>query len=136
VRFTALIGLRRIEIAAAAEPPLGGDDMAGVHVRGWAVRITQVRDQRNAGRPEARIVARAADLLGELGAELAVHGRHMNADFLEEPPAHHASDAAAKVLRTVTAPPWGFHEAPGLARVKARRRFVLQRLEGGADLVA
>src|SRR5689334_6272005 len=55
----ALISLRWIEVAAAAEPAFRRHDMARVHMRGGAVRIAQMRDQRNAGSPKSRIVSRA-----------------------------------------------------------------------------
>ncbi len=134
--FAALIGLRRIEIAAAAEPPLRRADVARVHVRGGAVRVAHVRDQRNAGGPKARVVGGAGNVLGEVGRKRAMHGADVNAHFLEEAPAHHPSDAAALIGGSIAAPPRRADKASRLPRIEAGRRFILQRLERGANLVA
>ena len=58
-----------------------------------------MRDQRNAGGPEARIFGGAGNFLAEFRRELAVHGRAMHADFLEYAAVHHRHDAAAARLR-------------------------------------
>ena len=76
-------GEHRRQVAAAAEPPFGRHHEARVHVRGRHVRVVRMRDERDAGRPEARIVLGAGDLLAELGRELAVHGRGVDAGLLE-----------------------------------------------------
>ena len=52
-------------------------------------------DQRDAGGPEARVLLGAGHLLAELGRELAVHGRGVDADLLEDAAMHHRHDAAA-----------------------------------------
>ena len=104
----------RRQIGAAAEPGLAGDDMTGVHVYGRHVRILRMRNQRNAGGPEARIVRGAGDFLAEFRRELAVHGRAMHADFLEHAPAHQRHHAAAAGLAAVVgALPRRAHEAAG-----------------------
>ena len=59
------------------------------------MRIVQVRDQRNAGGEEARIVGGARNVLAEFRREFAEHGRDMDADFLEHAAFHHRHDAAA-----------------------------------------
>ena len=85
----------RRQIGAAAEPGFAGDDKARVHVHRRHVRIVRMRDQRNAGGPEARIVGGAGDLLAEFRRELAMHGRAMHADLLEHAAAHQRHHAAA-----------------------------------------
>ena len=127
----------RRQVGAAAEPRLGGDDEAGVHVHGRHMRIAQVRDQRNARRPEPGIVGRARNLRAEFGRELAMHGGTVHADLLEQPPAHHRHHAAAAGLAGVVgAVPGRAHEAPGVAGIERSRRIVFQPLEGRADVVA
>src|SRR5262249_32729050 len=111
-------------------------DMARVHVRRGTVRIAQMRDQRNAGGPEARIVGGAFDLLGELGTEASMHRAHMDADFLEEASAHQPDFAPALVECEVAPSPGLFPDPPGLAGIKRRGRLVLERLERRAELVA
>ena len=85
----------RREVGAAAEPRLGGHHEARVHVHRRHVRVVQVRDQRNARRPEARVGVGARDVLAEFGRELAKHGRDVDADLLEHAPLHHRHDPAA-----------------------------------------
>ena len=127
----------RRQVGAAAEPRLGGDDEAGVHVHGRHVRIAHVGDQRNARRPEPGIVGRARDLRAEFGREFAMHGGAVHADLLEQPPAHHRHHAAAAGLAGVVgAVPGRAHEAPGVAGIERSRRIVFQPLEGRADVVA
>ena len=65
----------RRQIGAAAEPGLGRHHEAGVHVHRRHVRIVQMGDQRDARRPEPRVVGGAGNLLAEFGRELAEHGR-------------------------------------------------------------
>src|SRR5258708_23785182 len=65
-----VIGNRRVEVGAAAEPAPSRGQEAGVHVRGRNVRIGHVRDEADAGGEEARILFRAGNAFSELGAEL------------------------------------------------------------------
>ena len=85
----------RRQIAAAAEPALGGDQHPRVEMRRRHARAAHMRDQADAARPEARIRLGARDLRAELRAELAPDGGDVHADLLEHPPAHHAHHAAA-----------------------------------------
>ncbi len=85
----------RRQVGAAAEPPARGHHHARVHVHGRHVGIVRVRDQRNAARPEARVLLGARHLLAELGRELAVDGRDVDADLLEDAAVHHRHGAAA-----------------------------------------
>ena len=105
----------RREVGAAAEPRLAGDDEARVHVHRRHVRIVRMRDQRNAGRPEARIAFGARDFLAELRREFAVDGRAMHADLLEHAAVHHRHHAAATRLAGVVG------ALPGRALETARR---------------
>jgi hypothetical protein len=92
-----------------------------------------MRDQADAGGPEARILRRAGDLLAEFRAELAPDGRDIDPDLLEDAAAHGRHHAAA-ATGTV----------PGLAREAPRRQpgmgavrqLVLDLLESVADAVA
>ena len=58
----------RRQVGAAAEPRLGGDDEARVHMHGRHVRIVQMGDQRNAGGEEARVSAAPGMSLRNSGA--------------------------------------------------------------------
>ncbi len=95
------IGLRaaavehRRQVGAAAEPPTRGDDHAGVHVDSRHVGVPRMRDQRDAGRPEARVFLGAGDLLAEFGREFAEHGRGVDADLLEDAAVHDRHGPAA-----------------------------------------
>ncbi len=111
----------RRQVGAAAEPGLRRHDEAGVHVDGRDVRVPRMGDERDAGGPEARILVRAGDLAAELGRELAVHRRDVDADLLEDAPAHHRHDAAAaRAAGMVLA-------VPGLALEAAGRRGFRRR---------
>ena len=111
----------RREVGAAAEPGLGGDDEARVHVHGRHVRIVRMRDQRNARRPEARIGVGAGDVLAEFRRELAMHGRAMHADLLEHAAVHHRHHAAAARLAGMVG------ALPGRALETARRAIGQRR---------
>ena len=127
----------RRQIRPAAEPRLGGDHEAGIHVHRRHVRIAQVRDQRNARGPEPGIVRCARDLGAELGCEFAVHGGTVHADFLEQSAAHDRHHAAAAGLAGVVgAVPGRAHEAAGVALIERGRCIVFQPLEGRANVVA
>src|SRR5579871_3155687 len=87
---------------------------------------------------EAGILLGAGDLLAELRAELAVHGRDVDADLLEHAAAHDRHDAAASVFALLAA-----LAPPGLALERAGRQvavrageLALDLLETGADAVA
>ena len=129
----------RRQVGAAAEPRLGGDHEARVHVHRRHVRIVQMRDHRHARGPEARIVGRARDLRAEFRRELAVHGRAMHADLLEHAAVHHRHHAAAAGRAGVIgALPRRAHEAArrALGERRAGRQRIFQRFEGRADVVA
>ena len=53
-----LVGVDRGQIGAAAEPGFAGDDVAGVHMRRRDERRAHMGDERDAARPEARILRR------------------------------------------------------------------------------
>src|SRR3546814_8232094 len=59
------------------------------------MRVRHMRDEADAGREEARILARAVDRLREIGRELAADGRDVDADLFEHLPGHHAAYPAA-----------------------------------------
>ncbi len=93
-----------------------------------------MRDEADAGGEEARVGFRAVDRLGEFGREGAEHGRGVDPDLLEHAALHHPHRAAtAGRARRIGAFPVGPLEAPGGKRAAA---FVLERLEGGTQLVA
>src|SRR6185437_6462018 len=122
---------------AAAEPPLGGDDVAGVHMDRRNQRRARMGDQRDAARPEARVLGGARDLAAELGREFAEHGRDIDADLLEDPTLHQRDDAAAAPVPVGAVALPGRAGEPSAAARRARSRvLVLDRLEGGADAVA
>ena len=54
-----------------------------------------MRDQRNAGGEEARIVGGARNVLAEFRSEFAEHRRDVDADLFEDAALHHRHDAAA-----------------------------------------
>ena len=56
-----LVGDRRVEIGAAAEPAPRGGQEAAVHVHRRDMRIGHVRDQADSGREEARVYLGAGD---------------------------------------------------------------------------
>src|SRR5215468_7265039 len=94
-------------------------------------------DQADAARPEPAALGGARDLLAELLGEGAVHGRDVDADLLEQAPAHHRHHAAAAVRAILrgTAPFRPF-EAPGRALAERPRELVFELLEFRADAVA
>ena len=94
------------QVGAAAEPPFRRHDETRVHVHGRHVRILQVGNERNARGPEAGVFRCAGNLRAEFGGELTIHGRRVDADLLEDAPAHHAHEPAATIAaRMVAAPP-------------------------------
>ena len=94
-----------------------------------------MRDQRNAARPEARVLLGARHLLAELGRELAVHRRGVDADLLEDAAMHHRHDAAA-ALAVVALPVASARSGRAPTRHAGRSSVILDRLEGRADAVA
>ena len=120
----------RREVGAAAEPRLGGDDEAGVHVHRRHLGRAHVRHQRDARGMEARVLVGAGNLLAELRAELAVHGRDVDADLLEHPAAHDRHHAAAAILARLAA-----LALPGLALEAAGRQVAVRAGELGLDLL-
>jgi len=93
----ALVEHRR-QIGAAAEPGFAGDHEARVHMHRRHMRVLRMRNQRNAGGPEARILGGARNLLAEFRRKLAIDGRAMHTDFLEHAPAHQRHHATAARL--------------------------------------
>ncbi len=104
-------------------------------------------DQRDAGRPKARIVLSAGDAGAQLRCEFAMHRGDVNADLFKDAAVHHRHDAAAAIAATilvavagslVAARPGRALKAAGrqIGMRKAGRQLVLKRLEGGADIVA
>ena len=127
----------RRQVRAAAEPRFRRHDEARVHVHGRHMRIAHVGDDRNAGRPEARVFGCARHLRAKLRRELAMHGRAVHADLLEQPSVHHRHDAAAALGAGVIGPlPGRALEAARLAGIERGRRVALERLERRANLVA
>ena len=129
----------RRQVGAAAEPRLGGDDEARVHVHGRHMRVVHVGDQRNARRPEPRILGGAGNLRAKLRRELAVHGGHVHADLLEHAPLHHRHHAAAAGRAAmIAAAPRRAHETASslFAHARVRRQRILDRFERRADVVA
>ena len=87
----------RGQVGAAAEPLPAGHHHARVHVDRRHMRIVHVGDERDAARPEARVLLGAGNVLAELGRELAVDGGDVDADLLEDAAVHLRHDAAAAV---------------------------------------
>ena len=103
------------------------------------MRVLRVGDQRDAGRPEARIVSRAGDLRAELGREFAVHGRDVDADLLEDAAVHDRHDAASARRAGVVGPlPRTANEAASrpLGERSVRRQVILQRFQFTTDLAS
>ena len=129
----SLVGIDRGQIGTATEPGFAGDDVARVHMRRRDERRAHMGDERDAARPEARILRGARDLVAQLGREFARYGRDVNPDLLENLPAQDRNRPAASS-----------RPLPVLAIETARRpslgacagEFVLDRLELGADAVA
>jgi hypothetical protein len=125
------------EIAAAAEPRFGRDHVARIQVHGRHVRIARVDDDRNAGRPETRIIFRAGDLCTEFRRELAAHGGNVDAGFLEDAAMEERHFAAAARRAGVIGSLPGFaRETPGGAPVKLLWRAGFDRLQRRANAVA
>ena len=101
VRLIALISLRRVEITAAAEPPFRRRDVTRVHVRGRAV--TELRRCAISEMPLAKSADRRPrhSFFANSGETRPYTRRDMHADLLEEPPAHHAGNAAAAIGRAI-----------------------------------
>ena len=80
----------------------------------------------------------AGHLLAELGAELAEHGRDVDADLLEHATAHdrHGAAAAFLAVRAGLALPGLALEAAGREVAVRAGKVVLERLEGRADAIA
>ncbi len=89
-------------------------------------------------REEARVLRRAGDLAAELGAELAEHGRDVDAHLLEHAAAHqrHGPAAAILAVRALLALPDLALEAAGRLVAMRALQLVLDPLELGADAVA
>ena len=134
--------LRRVEphrrqVAAAAEPALGGHQHARVEMRRRHARALHMRDQADAARPEPRVFRRARDLGSEFRAEFAPDGGDVHAHLFEHPAAHHAHDAATAGAAVFgRAGPGGLGEAAGGPVGQGAVLLVLDRLERGADPVA
>src|SRR5271167_3537046 len=127
------VRVNRGEVGAAAEPGSGGDDVTRIQMNRRNQRRAHMSDERNPARPEARILRRPRDLVAELGSEFAGHRRYVDADLLEDTPAHdrHRPAAAPRTL------PLGALETSGYCfRRTILGEFVLDRLECRADPVA
>src|SRR6202023_757276 len=121
------------DVGAAAEPRLRRHDVTSVHMYRWNQRRAHMSDERDAARPEPRVVLGPGNGVAELGREFAVDGRNVDPDFFEDPPAHDR-DRPAAAARTL---PFGALEAAGRSLGRALAgEFVLDRLEGRADSVA
>src|SRR3546814_4153053 len=64
--FRSLDRIHGIQITAAAEPAFRGDDVASVHVHRRHQGRAQVRHQRDAAGPEARVGLRSEEHTSEL----------------------------------------------------------------------
>ena len=126
----------RRQVGAAAEPLAARHHHAGIHVDGRHMRVLHVGDQRDAARPEPRVLLGAGHLCPELRCELAMNGGDVNPHLFEHGAAHQAHDAtASRRAGMIGALPRRSHEAP---RGNASRRcaFALDLLENGADAIA
>ena len=130
--LAALVGEKRRQVGAAAEPGLGGGDKAGVHVNGGHARAGHVRDQTDSRRKESGIFLGARHGFGELFRKTSKNCRDVDPDFFEKPAMHHGHDAAAARLPAPGRP----FEASGRGTVKGGGGRVLQRFKGRANLVA
>src|SRR5690625_883569 len=135
----------RVQIGAAPEPPGARcPEHAGIHVHGRAFRRAHMRDQADAGSPEARILGQPRDLAPRgqralrLRAEFAIDGRDIDADLLEAAPAHDRHEPAALIALALAGTPcFGPLESSGRqVGVGAGALFIFKLLESGADLVA
>ena len=94
-----VVGDRRVEVGAAAEPALGGGQEARVHVHGGHVRVGHVRDEADAGGEEAAGPPRRRGCdLANSGANCAADGRDVDPDLLEHLAGHLAANPAAAGL--------------------------------------
>src|SRR6185312_2504811 len=104
--------------------------VARVHMHRRHQRRARMDDERDAARPNARILLGAGNLLPEFRAELAPDGRDIDAGLLEDAAfedRHRAAAAAAAVA------------VPAFARETLRfagSELVLDRFERGADAIA
>src|SRR5262245_56884853 len=101
-----------------------------------AVRIDQMRDQRDAGGPEPGVGLRARDLTAKFRSKLAEYRRDMNPDLFKQTPSHHCHDTTAtRSSRMVRATPGRTDKPPRFSRVEVCRGIALQRLERAADVL-
>src|ERR1700730_7119036 len=127
------IGVDRGDVGAAAEPRLRRHDVTSVHMYRWNQRRAHMSDERDAARPEPRVVLGPGNGVAELGRKFAVDGRNVDPDFFEDPPAHDRDRPAAPARPL----PFGALEAAGRSLGRALAgEFILDRLEGRADSVA
>ena len=121
------------DVTAAAEPAMGGDDHARVHVRGRDVRALRVGDQADAGGPESRVLGRAGHAGAHLGAELAGDDGDVHADFFEHAAVHQPDGAAAFEAGPL---PWRPFETAGRAIAAQHAALILDGFERGTQPVA
>ena len=101
------------------------------------MRIAHMGDQRDARRPEIRIIRRTGNLRTKLRREFAMHGRAVHADLLEQPPVHHRHDAAAPGLAGVVGTiPRRADETSYVTGIERSGRVVFQLFKSRADIVA
>src|SRR5207245_1432450 len=86
------------QVSATTKPGLGGVHETSIQVHRRNLRTPRMDDQRNAGRPEARVVFGARNLLAELAREFSVHGRNMHARLLEHLAAQQRHDATTTAV--------------------------------------
>ena len=90
----------------SAPPPNHCRLVTTIRVFMWTagtLRVLRMDDQRDAARPEARVLLGAGDLLAELGREFAVDGGDVDAGLLEDAAMHDGHDAAAAVAACLVA---------------------------------
>ena len=131
-RFRILVvGDRRVEVGAAAEPAPGRRQEARVHMDRGHVRVRHVRDKADSGGKEAGILLGARNRFGEFWRERAADGRDVDANLLEYLARHLSAHAAtARFAAGVGAVP----RREGKTRLAPG--FALDFLEGGTDPVA
>src|SRR6185437_8153475 len=131
------VGNHRRQIGAATEPALGRDHVACVEMYGRNVRVLHVRDHRDAGGPEARILLGAWHRLRKIRRELAVDGRDIDADLLEDAALHHTHHAATCLASVfVESLCRCTDESAGRSLRQLAGVFLLDFFEGGAKPVA
>src|SRR5207302_842148 len=86
--------------------------------------------EKDAAGPKARVVRRTRDVVAEFGRELALDGRDVDPDLLEDMPAHERDRSAAAAF---TLPVGAFETARRRRRGMLPGEFVFDRLEGRAD---